>query len=481
MDANFPVTDYTDYTDYIMLVDDEPHILLSFSVMLKSSGFNHVVTIQDSRQVIPFLREHPVTLVVLDLAMPFVTGQDVLVEIQIEFPQIPVIIITATNEIDTAVECMRYGAVDYLMKPVEKERFLSSIRRVLELRHLKKEVSTLSKYILSDELVHPEHFTDIITKSKKMFAIFKYIEAISDSLHPVLITGETGVGKELIAHALHRASGAIGEFVAVNAAGVDDSVFSDTLFGHKKGAFTDAATARDGFIARSARGTLFLDEIGDLCLASQVKLLRLIQEHEYYPLGSDIPKKTDARIIVSTNCNLEELMVRQQFRKDLYFRLCSHHIHLPPLRERTEDIPVLLDYFMAGAAQALNKTPPLMPEQLVLMLQDYSFPGNVRQLQSLVHDAMSLYTEGPLPLSPFEKILPTGPMVRESNGDHSAAPRQHGNLEDIFGRFPTLKDMERYLTDEALKRAAGNQGLAATLLGITRQALNKRLKRKKEA
>jgi DNA-binding NtrC family response regulator len=465
---------------HVLLVDDEPRTLLSFSTLLKSSGLRHVTTIDDSRSVIPFLEEHPVALVVLDLSMPFIPGQDLLVEIQQQYPETPVIIMTATNEIDTAVECMQNGAMDYLVKPVENNRFLSSVQRALELYRLKQEVSYLKKYVLSDKLENPTAFEHIITISKKMSAIFKYVEAISQSSQPVLITGETGVGKELVAKALHLCGRSRKEFIAVNVAGLDDTMFSDTLFGHKKGAFTGADVKRDGLIARAAGGTIFLDEIGDLNPQSQVKLLRLIQEQEFYPLGSDIPHKTDAHIIVATNQDLDQLMEKNKFRRDLYFRLSAHHIHVPPLRERQEDIPVLLDHFIEKAAHSLKKKAPQPPPQLTALLCHYDFPGNTRELESMVYDAISRHTSGMLSMDSFKRVIKTGMPIPGGKKETEASLSAPHPLEQIFGRFPTLKQVEDYMVDEALKRANGNQGIAATFLGITRQALNKRLVRRKK-
>jgi DNA-binding NtrC family response regulator len=465
---------------HILLVDDEPRTLLSFSTLLKSSGLRQVATLDDSRRVIPFLEQQPVALVVLDLSMPFIPGQDLLVEIQQRFPETPVIIMTATNEIDTAVECMQNGAMDYLVKPVENNRFLSSVKRAMEICRLKQEVSYLKKYVLSDKLENPAAFEHIITASKKMLAIFKYIEAISQSSQPVLITGETGTGKELAAKALHRCGKSREEFVAVNVAGLDDTMFSDTLFGHKKGAFTGADEKRDGLIARAAGGTIFLDEIGDLNSQSQVKLLRLIQEHEYYPLGSDIPRKTDAHIIVATNQDLDRLMEKNKFRRDLYFRLAAHHIHVPPLRERPGDIPLLLDYFMKKAADSLNKKPPTLPPQLTALLSHYDFPGNIRELESMVYDAISRHTSGILSMASFQRVIKTGMPVSPGEKVTGASSPAGHPLEQIFGKFPPLKQVEDYVVEEALKRADGNQGIAAAFLGITRQALNKRLVRRKK-
>jgi DNA-binding NtrC family response regulator len=465
---------------HVLLVDDEPRTLLSFSTLLKSSGMRQVTTIDDSRCVIPFLEQQPVALVVLDLSMPFIPGQDLLVEIQQRFPETPVIIMTATNEIDTAVECMQNGAMDYLVKPVENNRFLSSVKRAMEIYRLKQEVSNLKKYVLSDKLENPGAFEHVITISKKMLAIFKYIEAISQSSQPVLITGETGVGKELAAKALHLCGKLRKEFVAVNVAGLDDTMFSDTLFGHKKGAFTGAEVKRDGLIARAAGGTIFLDEIGDLNPQSQVKLLRLIQEHEYYPLGSDIPHKTDAHIIVATNQNLDQLMEKNKFRRDLYFRLSAHHIHVPPLRERQEDMPLLLDHFIKKAADSLNKKAPTTPPQLTALLSHYDFPGNIRELESMVYDAISRHTSGILSLDSFKRVIKTGMPDPQGEKETDSSLSAHHPLEQIFGKFPSLKQVEDYMVDEALKRANGNQGIAATFLGITRQALNKRLVRRKK-
>jgi two-component system, NtrC family, response regulator HydG len=462
---------------HIVLVDDEPRTLFSFSTLLKSSGWSNITGIEDSRNVIPFLEKHSslVALLVLDLSMPFLPGQDLLVDIRQQYPEIPVIVMTATNELDTAVECMRNGALDYLVKPVEKNRFLSSIRRVLEIWELKKEVSNLTKHILSDKLENPAAFSHIVTRNSRMLSIFKYIEAISQSTQPVVITGETGVGKELMARAIHICGKPNREFVAVNAAGLDDTMFSDTLFGHKRGAFTGAEGTREGLIAKAAGGTVFLDEIGDLNIQSQVKLLRLIQENEYYPLGADSPQKNKAHIIVATNRDLMKLMAEGKFRKDLYYRLCAHHIQVPPLRDRKEDLPILLDYFISKAASLLNKKPPSPPPQLNTLLAVYDFPGNIRELESLVYDSVSRHQSGILSTEAFKQVIKTSPVTESLH----PITETH-SLERIFGKFPTLKEMERFLVDKALHRAEGNQGIAAAFLGITRQALNKRIHRKEK-
>lgn len=460
----------------ILLVDDEQQILFGYSLMLRSAGIDNVITIKDSRKVMPLLAKQKVAAAVLDLVMPHVSGLELLSRIRLEQPHIPVIIMTAINELEKAVECMKEGASDYLVKPVEESRFLSSIKRVLEVNALQNEITSLKKHLLMGELEHKEAFSGIITRSKKMLAIFHYIEAIAPSQKPVLVTGETGVGKELISRTIHQVSGLKGDLVAVNVAGLDDTMFSDTLFGHKKGAFTGADRDREGLIVRASGGTLMLDEIGDLNRSSQVKLLRLLEEKVYYPLGSDMPEKSNARIIVCSNQEMESLIEDGQFRKDLYYRLCSHHIHIPPLRERLQDIPLLLEHFMEESSRSLKKEKPDASPELITLLSNYQFPGNIRELQGMVHDAVAQHESGRLPLESFKSFI-----KKKGSAARPCPPPTDDSfvsLKDIFGRFPTLKEVEEYVITEAMKSAKCNQGSAAVLLGITRQALNQRLKKK---
>jgi len=462
----------------VLLVDDEMQALLSYSTMLKTAGIEEVATLDDSRKVMPFLKDYRVSAVVLDLSMPFINGRELLEVIHTEYPDVPVIIATATNDLDVAIGCMKAGAVDYLVKPIEKNRFISSVQRVLEIGTLRREVSTLKHYLLSDDLQHPQAFAHIVTANKMMHAIFKYIEAIAHSPLPVLITGETGVGKELIARSVHLANPDHGRFVAVNVAGLDDTMFSDTLFGHKKGAFTSAETPREGLILQAEDGTLFLDEIGDLNMPSQVKLLRLIQEKEYYPLGADLPRKTTARVVVTSNVDIKSLIQSSTFRKDLYYRLSAHQIHIPPLRERKEDIPVLLNLFLERAAGSLQKKIPAIPPELVTLLSTYAFPGNVRELEALIYDAVSRHRKGMLSLDSFRSVIDA---ERRTSEPGETAAFDGTTVPEYLDGFPTLRQAEHYLIDRAMERARGNQGIAASMLGISRQALNKRLNRRKDS
>ncbi|HEX9022676.1 MAG TPA: sigma-54 dependent transcriptional regulator [Geobacteraceae bacterium] len=461
----------------ILLVDDEEEILFSIGTLFRTEGFSNVLTENDSRNVMGILEKQEVALIILDLTMPFMSGYDLLREITIGHPRIPVIIMTASNELELAVECMKSGASDYFVKPAEKNRLLASVRRTLELHRLHGEVSLLAQQLLRDPREQDDAFAPIITRNAGMKGIFRYLTAVAGTDQPVLITGETGVGKELVARSLHGASGRKGPFIAVNIAGLDDQMFSDTLFGHNRGAFTGADQVREGLVAKASGGTLFLDEIGDLPLVSQTKLLRLLQEQEYYPLGSDIPKRCHARVVVATNCDLSRMMEQGSFRKDLYYRLGTHQVRIPPLRERREDIPLLLSYFLDETAETLNKARPTPPPELCGYLSSYDFPGNVRQLRAMVFDAVARHQKGMLSLTSFREII--GTRAAPSGTDPLGFLRDISGDGAIATCVPTLKDAEEALVSHALKLAGGNQGIAASYLGITRQALNKRLSRRK--
>jgi len=462
----------------VLLIDDEPQVLRSMELLLRSSGIQQVLSVDDSRKVMALLADQPVDAILLDLAMPHITGNELLETIHTEYPDIPVIIITATNDLDTAVQCIRKGAFDYLVKPVDEDQLISSVKRAMEMSALRNEVLTLRESIFERDVRNKEAFNDIITNDATMLAIFRYLVAIAVSKQPVLITGETGTGKELIASAIHELSGRSGKFVAIDSAGLDDTLFTDTLFGHKKGAYTNAIHDREGLVARATAGTLFLDEIGDLSPASQIKLLRLFQENTYYPVGSDKPEHSDVRFVVATHRNLQELVADGTFRKDLYYRLRAHRVDLPPLRDRQIDIRLLTSHYLREAAAALDKEVPGIPRELEKLLKNYHWPGNVRELKSVLFDAVARHEKGTLSLKPFRDLINAGdaPTNATAHGKNDAT-----SLEDLFPeRLPTIKEAENFLIEEALRRADGNQGTAAAMLGMTRQALNKRLVRRKK-
>ena len=469
---------FTRVSNPILLVDDEAETLNSYTLVLRSGGIDKTLRCPDSREVLPLLARQQIDVILLDLTMPFVSGEDLLSVITVDFPEIPVIVVTGNNDIETAVKCMKSKAFDYMVKPVEKSRLISGVKRAIEFRELRRQNDKLKERLLSGTLKTPDAFSHIVTKNRMMLSLFQYAETIADTSQPVLITGETGVGKELVARAIHTLSRQGGPLVSVNVAGIDDHIFSDTLFGHVKGAFTGADSVRGGLIEKASRGTFFLDEIGELNIASQIKLLRLLQEREYFPLGSDLPKTTDARIIVATNQDLEALQEKGQFRNDLYYRLRTHHLHIPPLRERLDDIPLLVDFFLEKASRSLGKKRPSYPVELISLLMNYAFPGNVRELEAMVYDAVSSHTSKKLSMARFTMHLDKAPSLSDTSvRDWNT---ESDSCFSMLETLPTLNQATGLLVAEALKRFNGNQSMAARMLGISRQRLARLLKSSSE-
>jgi DNA-binding NtrC family response regulator len=450
----------------ILIVDDEEVVLNGVRRTLRANGFDEVLMCADSRNVEPLLEDEPIALILLDLMMPHIGGRELLGRIAATNPEIPVIVVTAEQDVRVAVECMKIGAYDYLLKPVAADELMATVRRALEHRELREENARLRSKLLEQDLENPQAFASLITTDEAMIRLFAYLEVIARGSHPALITGETGTGKELIARALHELSGRRGPFVAVNVAGLDDTMFSDTLFGHRPGAFTGASGTRRGMIEQAGRGTLFLDEIGDLAEASQVKLLRVLQEREYHTLGEDVPKRLEARVIAATHQDVSRL------RRDLYFRLRSYHVRIPPLRDRLGDLPLLINHIVREAAQDLGKQPPVVPERLYRALGRYSFPGNIRELRAMVFDAVARHTTGPLPVDPFIESMGIGEVADDE------ATRGDITRGDILAE-PQWRDLERTNLMNALRRAnwkISGPGGAAELLGIKPSTLESRMK-----
>ncbi len=460
-------------TGTVLLVDDESSWLQSFEITLRAHGIADVVTCDDALAVFDLLRSREISAMALDLTMPRVSGEELLTRVVESFPGLPVIIVTGINSVEAAVRCVKSGAFDYFVKTDEADRLVSGVRRALELSELRRENDRLKESFLGGTLRHPEAFAEILTQDRTMQSVFQYLEAIAPTSQPVLITGESGTGKELVARAIHTLSGRNGRFVTVNAAGYDEQLFADTLFGHRKGAFTGASDTRAGLVERAAEGTLFLDEIGDLPPANQIKLLRLLQEREYFPLGSDVAKLSTARIVVASHRNLREMQEQGSFRHDLYYRLNTHHIHLPPLRERRVDVPLLTEHFAVEAARELGKCLLEVRSDVYDALAHYTFPGNVRELKAMVFDAVSRATSGQLGSTRLHEL------IRERSERHKTGETASEDVPlalSFPARLPTLKECNQLLIQEALRRAGGNQAVAAEWLGITRQALNWRLK-----
>lgn len=457
----------------ILLVDDELPWLRSLSMTLEGpAAMNNLIQCHDSRKVMDILARRDIGLVLLDLTMPHIPGEELLEKIIAEHPEISVIIFSGLNQLETAVRCMRLGAFDYFVKTVEEKRLVDGVRRAVRMVELEHENRAMRQRFFRNSPESPEAFSALVTEDPSMQAAFQYVEAVAPSSQPILITGESGTGKELVARAIHQLSRPDGPLINVNVSGLDDNYFADTLFGHVRGAYTGADSQRSGLIEQAAEGTLFLDEIGDLSSASQVKLLRLLQEGEFYPLGSDHPKQMTARVVVATHQNLEARMSAGEFRRDLYYRLLAHHVHLPPLRERKDDLPLLLNHFLAQAAEKLDKKTPTPPPELAVLLSTYNFPGNVRELESMIYDAVSVHSSHVLSMKSFQG------RIGQQDVEIDEAPTASGsNPFAGLNEIPTLQQAGQLLVEDAMRRAAGNQSIASRLLGISQPALSKRLKK----
>ncbi len=432
-------------------------ILLDVVMENRNAGFEVIEYLRDQ------LNNH-ITRIILRTAHPGYAPEDrVIVDYDI-------------NDYKAKTELTRKKLFTTVIASLRSYRLISSINT--DRLEVRSQNESLRSHLLNDELENPDVFSPIITANPQMISLFRYVEVVAQSTRPVLITGETGVGKGVIAETIHNLSGRDGSFVSVNIAGLDDNLFSDTLFGHVKGAYTGAVSTRSGLIESAENGSLFLDEIGDLSAISQVKLLRLLQDNEYLPLGSDSTRLSSARIIMATNRDLSVLLKTGEFRADLYYRAGTHEITLPPLRDRQCDIPLLVKYFVKKAAAELGIITPKISVELIEILGRYDFPGNIRELEVLVFDAVSRTLSGTTMLDYL-----TG-RIRDKLGDKfDHIPPMRNTVSLTFGYtggFPTLKNVIDQTIDSAIKEAEGNQSIAAKLLGLSRQALNQRLKRRND-
>ncbi|HTX73283.1 MAG TPA: sigma-54 dependent transcriptional regulator [Rectinemataceae bacterium] len=463
--------------DPVLIVDDEELARQSMKAALLMDGVTNVEESGEGREALKLIASKAHAAVILDLSMPGISGEEVLKVLLEERPESPAIVVTATTELDTAVRCMRAGAFDYLTKPVDRTRLLTSLRHAIERWETSREMRSLQDGMLPTPLERSRAFAGIVTSDRRMFQVFRYVEAIAPTALPVFITGETGTGKELVARAIHALSGRKGSFVTVNIAGLDETLFADTLFGHAKGAYTGADSAREGVVAKAEDGTLFLDEIGDLAANSQIKILRLLQEREYYALGSDEPRPTSARFVFASNVDPSAAVSRGGFRKDLLYRLQSHTIRIPPLRERMDDLPALVEHFFDKACTALGKKRPALPKELLTLLRSYSFPGNVRELEGMVVDALVRHQSRMLSLDSFRQAMG---RPDAAGPEPVAAASGGGKLFEDAAVLPTIRQITASLMEEALRRSDGNQDAAARMLGLSRSALSKRLSRRTE-
>jgi len=457
----------------ILIVEDNIDNIQVIVDIIKIEKYQIAISIsaEDALEKLTAFKLKP-NLILLDLGLPGMSGEKLLDILKENYPQIPIIITTGSNSPEIIVRCIKTGAFDFLVKPLDRVRTITSINNAINLEEIENETQCLKRQLLQEELKCPEAFSKIITANNKMRSMFEYIEAIARTRQPVLILGETGTGKELFARAVHLASGRKGKFIPVNAAGLEDHLFNDTLFGHIKGAFTGANTARKGLIEAATDGTIFLDEIGDITKSAQVKLLRLLQENEYLPEGADKYICSKARVVLATNHNLEKLVQEKEFRTDLYYRLKAHSIYIPPLRERKDDIPLLLDHFLKHTAKEIGIEVPLYNEEILSLLRSYNFPGNVREFSGLVYEAIVKHSG----ISLSTKYFCIN--IDNNNLNKDIEVKNFDSLSEYFNSNSTLPSLDyvtKTLINEALIRANNNKTLAAKLINMNRGTLRNRL------
>lgn len=440
----------------VLIVDDEVGARESFKMILKNDY--EVFLAKDAEEAFLQIKVHSPDVILLDIILPDLDGLKVLEKIKQNDPDIIVIMITATKTVKTAVEAMKLGAYDYVTKPFDIDELRLIITRSLSTKALEQEVK-----FRREEMDKSFDFGNIIGKSKSMKEIFKVVKQIADSKSTALIMGDSGTGKELISRAIHYNSNRKSyPFVTINCAAIPDTLIESELFGHEKGAFTNAIERKLGRFEVAHQGTLFLDEIGELSLATQAKILRFLEEKEFNRVGGSKTIKVDVRLITATNKNLNQLIKNGSFREDLYYRINVIPIVIPPLRERKEDIPILIDHFINKFSVENNKNVKGINKEALELLMQYEWPGNVRELENLVERVIALtfneYIQlNELPLS-FKNI-----------------PKINGLKESILdGKVSFLQaeeEFEREVILDALKKTNYIQSRAAEILGISRRIL----------
>jgi len=444
----------------IIIIDDEVSIGASLKLALKSDY--HVRTFTEAEPALQVMENEPVDLVLLDLRIGSTNGLDVLRRIKVIDPRIPVIIITAYGSIGSSVEAMRCGAFTYLTKPLDLEELQIFMRQATEFRSLSEEVS-----FLTDVIKDRERYDQIVGTSEAMEKVFDLIDKVKNVDTNVLITGESGTGKELVARAIHESGSRQTErFVVVNCAAIPQNLLEIEFFGYKKGSFTGAMTDRKGKFEVAHKGTIFLDEIGDMPIGLQGKLLRVLQDKVFTPVGSSSPREVDVRVVAATNKVLEEMIEKGLFREDLYYRLKVMEIRVPPLRDRMEDLPLLSDHFLKQFSRELNKPMLSISDSAAQTLQRYSYPGNVRQLANILEYAAIVTTSSVIEFSDFPEDF----RLSEVKLDE-----QCPSLEEFLSSS-SLADIEKQAIKLTLKRFDGKREMTADQLGISRRTLQYKLK-----
>jgi two-component system response regulator AtoC len=445
----------------ILVVDDERDFLDSVRRGLITSGIRNVRTEEDPRKAAAaFEAGEEFDIALIDVTMPEMDGIKLLEAIKNTSPATECIMVTAVDEARVAINCLKKGAYDYLVKPISKEDLVSTINRALERRRL-IEILDLRKRTTLPKLNNEEAFKPIFTRSADVIRVLKEAELHAASNIPILITGETGTGKELLARAIHAASLRSGKtFTPVNMESLNPQLFESQFFGHTKGAFTGATKDRVGYLESTHRGTLFLDEIGNLPLELQGKLLRVLQDGEFIKIGTSAPRKVDIRFIAATNSDLDRLMTKNVFRKDLYYRLKGGWLHLPPLRERRDDIPLLMGKFLEEYCDSQGAN---IEEDAMSLLVNYDYPGNIRELKSIVQSVVNIVQGRPI----SRKYLP------ENLRKHR--PKSKGAHSSTADTVPTLDQIEKAHILTVYDQMDRNKSRTARALGIGLNTLRRKL------
>jgi DNA-binding NtrC family response regulator len=445
----------------VLLIDDEARVRTSLKMVLEPSY--EISQAADAQEGLEVFRKEGPDLVLLDVILPGTDGLAVLQTLRSESKMTPVIMLTGTKSVKTAVDAMKLGAADYLSKPFDVEELRIVVDRALNSLELEREVKQLRAQVVQRYAFH-----NLIGKSQGMQEIYAKIEQVSDSRTTVLVTGESGTGKELVAKALHyNSSRRERPFVALNCAALPETLIESELFGHEKGSFTDATARRVGQFELANTGTLFLDEIGDLSPVTQAKLLRVFQEREFTRIGGVQPIKVDVRIVAATNQNLDELVRKGQFREDLYYRINVIALYLPPLRERGEDIPLLAKHFLAKRVEEESRPHIEFGKDALELLTRYPWPGNVRELENIVEQAF-IWSQNAAQITP--EHLPT---ILKS--DSRSSSLRDDTLAGRMSLEKAVMEFEREIILDALKRTNYVQTHAANLLGISRRMLKYRM------
>ncbi|HEV2234026.1 MAG TPA: sigma-54 dependent transcriptional regulator [Terriglobia bacterium] len=444
----------------ILIVEDEPKMLRLLELTLVEEGFATRAA-ADAEAGLKILAQEQIDLVITDLKLPGMNGLEFLQAVKRTNALIPVVVMTAYGTVETAVEAMKAGASDYVLKPFSLEEIKLIVRKELDVHRLREENRSLR-----EALGHRYEFKNIVARSPQMQEVLSTVDRVAPSNSTVLLGGESGVGKDLIARAIHQHSRrASGPFIKINSTAIPENLLESELFGYEKGAFTGAATSKPGKFELADKGTIFLDEIGDVPGSTQVKLLRVLQEREFERLGGTKTLKVDVRVVAATNQDLRAALEQGTFREDLFYRLNVVPISIPPLREHKEDIPYLTDYFIERFARDSGKPITEITAAAQKILMEFHWPGNVRELENIIERAVALASGTVLDVSDIR--LDRAPSASAATGAGAAVP------------FPpegqTLEQFEDDIIKEALHRANGNKSQAARLLGLSRNALRYRL------